>query len=146
MLRESSKFEGDKVDLKIITSGLEVKAGIAAEKELVDFAEAAMSQDSEAISSARLNLERKIGEQGMIDAAAVIANFQRMVRIADGTGIALDAPMAMVTAGIRDELGINEFSSAEYTPNVGFFKRILGSILGLFLPLLFRGMTRAGDR
>lgn len=138
MLRESSKSEGNPVDLNIITSGLEVESGVAAETELVEFAEVALGDDTEAISAARTRLEDKVGTEGMIDAAAVIANFQRMVRIADGTGIPLDAPVAMVTAGIRDELGINEFASAQYTPHVGFLKRMLGAILGRFLPLLFR--------
>jgi len=145
MLRESSRLEGAKVDLKIITSGSDVDGGIPEEKALVDFAEAAIGQDTLVISTARSYLEQKIGPDAMIDAAAVIANFQRMVIIADGTGIALDAPVAMVTAGLRDDLGINEFSSASYTPTVGFFKRILGSVLGLFLPIMLRRMSKPGD-
>ena len=68
-----------------------------------------------------------------------------MVIFADGTGIPLDAPMAMVTAGIRDKLGINNFASAENTPAVNFPKRISGAILGNFLPLLFRRMAKSAD-
>ncbi len=108
LLRESGKFTGSEVDLNVITSGLEVKSGVLAEAELVSFAEAALARDTDAISAARSELEREIGTQAMIDAAAVIANFQRMVRIADGTGIPLDAPMAMVTEELREALGINE--------------------------------------
>ena len=111
MLRESSKFTGSEVDLNVITSGREVESGVPAAAELVNFAEAALTQETDTISAARSDLEREIGTQGMIDAAAVIANFQRMVRIADGTGIPLDAPMAMVTEEMRDALGINEFGS-----------------------------------
>jgi hypothetical protein len=111
LLRESSKLTGSEVDLNVITSGLEVESGVPAEAELVNFAEAALAQDNDAISTARSDLAREIGTQGMIDAAAVIANFQRMVRIADGTGIPLDAPMAMVTKEMREALGINEFGS-----------------------------------
>ena len=141
MLRESSKLEGNQADLNIITSGLKVEGGVPVETELVNFAEAALGDDTNAISTARSQLETKLGREAMTDAAAVIANFQRMVVIADGTGIPLDPPMAMVTAGLRDELGINAYSSAEYTPNVGPFKRALGSVLGRFLPLLFRRMA-----
>lgn len=79
----------------------------------------------------------------MIDAAAVIVNFQRMVRIADGSGIPLDAPMAMITAEIRDELGINEFSSANLTQKVGPVKRVLGKVMAIILPVLFRRMAKA---
>ncbi len=45
----------------------------------------------------------------MVDAAGVIANFQRMVRIADGIGIRLDDPVMMLTADIRVDLGINDY-------------------------------------
>ena len=45
----------------------------------------------------------------MIDAAGVIANFQRMMRIADSPGIPLDARMDALTADLRSELGINRF-------------------------------------
>ena len=71
------------------------------------------------------------------------ANFQRMVRIADGSGIPLDAPMAMITADIRDELGINEFSSANLTQKVGPVKRVLGKVMAMILPVLFRRMAKA---
>lgn len=61
----------------------------------------------------------------MVDAAGVIANFQRMVRIADGTGIPLDEPVAMLTTDIREELGLNHYGSADRTPLPNTFKRVL---------------------
>ena len=65
-----------------------------------------------------------------------------MVRIADGTGIPLDGPIAMMSEGIRDALGINSYRSAKNTPELGILKRSLGRILQPFAPRLmkrFRG-------
>ncbi len=48
----------------------------------------------------------------MVDAAGVVGNFQRMVRIADSTGIPVDGRMAQANADVRDLLGLNELPSA----------------------------------
>jgi hypothetical protein len=142
MLRESSRVNGSEVNLQVLTSGSDGEGKVPAESELVAFAEAAMGDNRQAISNARKNLAERVGIEGMIDSAGVVANFQRMVRIADGTGIPLDTPVAIITAGIRDDLGINEFGSADNTPEIGFFKRILGVLLTPLLPFVFRGMTK----
>ncbi len=142
MLRESSKLERIPVDLEAVTSGLVTHGDLNIEGALVDFAQAALGDNIEKIAIARANVVTQLGEDAMIDAAAVIANFQRMVRIADGTGIPLDLPVAMITAGMRSRLGIDEFSSAANTPETGFFKRLIGAILTPFLPVLFKEMSK----
>ena len=48
----------------------------------------------------------------MIEAAGVSANFQRMVRIADATGIPVDDMTSELGATIRKELGLYAFESA----------------------------------
>ena len=145
MLRESSRLEGKNVDLKVITAGSEVNGGVDAELELVAFAEAALGDDVKVISTARSRLEAVVGKEAVVDAAAVIGNLQRMVIIADGTGIPLDTPLAMVTVGIRSQLGLNSYGSADNTPTVGLIKRWIGAVLSRFLPLLFRSMARRAD-
>ena len=80
----------------------------------------------------------------MVDSAAVIANFQRMVRIADGTGIPLDEPVLMLTQDIREDLGINGYGSADNSPPLSLIQKILGRLLQPFLkPVLLR---RAAQR
>ncbi len=145
MLRESSKIDGNDVALSMITSGNasegNVVAAIPAAQELLRFAEDALANDTQTLTDARVQLERVIGTEGMVDAAAVIANFQRMNRIADSTGIPLDTPVAMVTEGLRDELGLNDFASAAHTPPLSLLKRFFGKILGKILPVLLRRMS-----
>jgi len=51
-----------------------------------------------------------LSPQAMVDAAAVVANFSRMVRIADGTGIPLDDMMAEYSSDLREDLGLNSLS------------------------------------
>jgi hypothetical protein len=46
----------------------------------------------------------------MVDAAGVASNFERMVRIADATGIQLDARMAAVSQEVRDTLQLERFT------------------------------------
>ena len=144
MLRESSKLEGSQANLEVITSGMKVngKEGLNAEAALVAFAEAALTDDTVAIAAARDALSKVTSESAMIDAAAVIANFQRMVRVADASGIPLDTPIAMITADLRDNLGINSFGSADTTPTIGYGKRLLGRLMGKMIPLLFRNMSK----
>ena len=69
-----------------------------------------------------------------------------MVRIADGTGIPLDGPMTMLTAGIREDLGINAYGSAVNTPEVGWPKKLRGRMVQPFLPRLLKRMTRTSKR
>jgi hypothetical protein len=54
-----------------------------------------------------------MGEAALVDAVAVIANFDAITKIADGTGIELDTMMASATESLREELGINRLNRAE---------------------------------
>jgi len=142
MLRVSSEFEGEKVDLQSITKGSDVQSGVPFQDELLAFAEVALGDDDEQISRAREALRTKMGDAAVVDSAAVIANFQRMVRIADGAGIPLDTPVAVVTTTIRSELGLNSYSTSGNTPELSFAQRILGRMLNPFLTTVFKQVTK----
>jgi len=47
----------------------------------------------------------------MVDAAGVASNFERMVRIADATGVELDASITELTADVRTALGLERRST-----------------------------------
>ena len=142
MLRVSSEFEGEKVDLQSITKGSDVQSGVPFQNELLAFAEAALGDDEEAITRAREAVRAKMGDAAVVDSAGVIANFQRMVRIADAAGIPLDTPVAVVTSTIRSELGLNSYGSSDITPELTFAQRILGRMLNPFLSTVFRQVTK----
>ena len=142
MLRVSSQVEGTEVDLKGVVEGDAVDTGVPFGSELIQFAETALGDDDELIRTAREAVIEKMGNAAMIDAAGVIANFQRMVRIADGTGIPLDMPVAMMTDDVREDLGINHYGSAENTPPINGFQKFLGRVLQPVLPGIVRFMTR----
>jgi len=48
----------------------------------------------------------------VIDASAVIANFEMMTRLADATGACLRPEQLVASASMRDELGLDAFPSA----------------------------------
>ncbi len=104
-------------------------SGVAHADALVAFTEAVLGEDDAELTRARAEALERVGPAGLVDAAAVVGNFQRMVRIADSTGIPLDAPLALTTEDLRSELGLDRFGSAANTPPPGRLARILGRAL-----------------
>ncbi len=140
MLRASSKVNGEDVDLGVVTAGDATTSGVPGETQLLALVEATLqSGAADELASARNKLAGKLGDAALVDAAAVIGNFERMTRIADGTGIPLDDMMAALTADIREELDLNSFSSAGYTPRVNPLKVAL---VRLLQPLMLRRIRK----
>ena len=65
----------------------------------------------EDLDEIQAELVAAVGEEGLVDAAAVCANFNMMVRIADGTGTPLDEGSVAMSDGLRQELGLDELTS-----------------------------------
>jgi hypothetical protein len=142
MLRVSTQVLGDDVELGGIVEGNDVDTGVVAGRELIAFVEAALGRDDKETALARQAVVTALGEPAMVDAAAVIANFQRMVRIADGTGIPLDDAVSMMTDDIREELGLNHYGSADNTPSLSWGQKMLGRVLRPILPLVMKFATK----
>lgn len=107
---------GEEIDLDGMTDPActEIK-GIPHSEVLMKFTNAFMSNDKQALVAARDTLVNEMGAAAMIDAAAVASNQQRMVRIADGTGIPLESmgdEMDAMAEEMSEQLGINEYVSA----------------------------------
>lgn len=111
MLRGSSAANGTQVNLDAIVAGQAVDSQLPGGTALVRFTDAIL-RDSEDLVAARNGLISEIGERAMVDAAGVVGNFQRMVRIADSTGIPVDGRMAEMNAEVREQLGLNDLPSA----------------------------------
>ena len=126
------------------------KSGIAHAEALIALADAQVGDDDAALSVARSRLLAEVGPAAFVDATAVVANFERMVRIADATGTPLDAPIAMLATGLRGELDLDRFGSAANTPRAGVVQRAIGRVFSPFAGVLMRRMGRRmaarGDR
>ena len=106
------------IDLQMVNGSTASETqGIPFANELARFAEAVTQRDGAEIRRARDELVRVAGEVVMVDAAAVAANFQRMVRIADSTGIPLDEEDVEAGTDIRQQLDLSRFATAENTPS-----------------------------
>ncbi|MCP4004541.1 MAG: hypothetical protein GY725_10130 [bacterium] len=142
LLRASSEIAGSKVDLRAVTEGTAVESGVPGERVLIDFIDAAMGTGDADLADARAAVRRELGVEALVDAAAVLGNFERMVRIADGTGIPLDDKVAMMSVDMREELGIDDFGSASETPPVTGLKRLVARALQPVLVPVMRFMVR----
>ena len=78
---------------------------------LMAYADAAVRRDPD-LAERRAAVESALGAEAVVDAAATVANYQRMVRIADGCGIPLDRFTDEQSAEWRASLGVNEYYSA----------------------------------
>ena len=113
MLRVSAQTTATEIDLQAINGDPQSAAvGIEFGLELMMFAEAVATGSADALRSARRDLLAAAGDAVLVDAAGVAANFQRMVRIADATGIPVDDMTTDLGQDVRRELGIARFASA----------------------------------
>ncbi len=111
MLSWSSTEAGATADLAAIAEGAG-DGGLPFGAELVAFADAVGGLDDEVLVFARERLRAAAGEAFLIDAAAVLANFEMMTRVADGTGARFPAETAAHRAALDDRLDIGRFTSA----------------------------------
>jgi len=112
MLRASIEYHGREGDLRAVTEGAKAgDGGVPHGERLTSFAEAAVAGDRAALTTARDALRAAMGSAALVDAAGVVGNFQRMVRIADGAGIELDAVMVGASDDFREEIGLEGFAS-----------------------------------
>jgi hypothetical protein len=118
-------------------------------EELVALAEALVHGDPDALSHARDAACAALGADAVADALAVASNFERMVRIADASGIPLDTPLAAMTEQLREDLGIDAYAAAASTPAVTVWQRLAARTLRPLLPTLSRvvgrRLARAGE-
>ena len=132
MLRESVDLTGGSIDFDGLTdpSCTEIK-GVPNSRELLQFSNACMGVDGADLETARQALVDAMGSAAMIGAAGVVSNFQRMVRVADSTGIPADGAMQAMSEDLREQLGINEYVSAANSGRPSFFKMLMTKLVGV---------------
>ncbi len=105
------------------TSEIDLYAAVNASTEngvphgalLNTFAEAVLGTNDAQLDAARNAVVEALGPAALVDAAAIVATFMQMDRIADATGIPLDDFAVDATSGFREDLGLNNFGSARNT-------------------------------
>ena len=107
--------EGTCVNLDAITHA-DAESEIPGGALLLAFAQALVEGEDAALAGARAKLEAAMGSEAVVDAAGVASNFERMVRIADATGIPQEAPVMMLGDDLIEELDLRRFGSAANTP------------------------------
>ena len=136
MLGSSDEYEGDDVARTLKNDDDGVKHG----RELSAFARAVLGGDPDELHRARGEIRSLVGEAALVDAAAVIANFSMVDRVADAIGIPLDFEVDIATAKLRSELGIDALSTARNTPD-SLMRRTFRALLRPFgrpLGFIFR--------
>lgn len=142
MLRGSSVHTGETFEIGALTSEQDAYVGVAEEAIIGDFIDVALRRDEKMLAEAREALEQRLGSDALVDAAAVFACFQRLNRMADGVGIALDEQMVMMTAGLRNELAIDTYATADNTPELVGLKKLRAQLMRPLENLMLRAMQK----
>ena len=77
---------------------------------LVEFAEALHGTDAGRQLRARQAVASRLGDAALVDAAAIVASFNAVVKIADATGIPLEDYKAAATEDLRRDLALERFN------------------------------------
>lgn len=77
---------------------------------LVEFGEAMLRGDEARRSRAREALFAAMGAAALVDAAATVASFNSVVKLADASGIPLEDFKSESTEGLRAELGLEKLN------------------------------------
>jgi hypothetical protein len=109
LLRASSKAKGESFDLSLIV-GKPGDGNIPHGALLVAFAEAVLGVENERLADTQSRIRAAMGDAALVDAAAIVATFNAIDRVADATGIQIEDAKAQATADVRAALGINAFA------------------------------------
>lgn len=99
--------------MEAVTGAAESDGGVPHGGLLVDFAEAMLGDEDNALTRARSALAAALGPAALIDAAGVVGLFNAIDRVADAVGIPLEPEKAAASADFRAALGLDRFSVAE---------------------------------
>ena len=106
--------DGAEPDLRLAVEGGEDgdgDGGVAEGRTLRSFAEAVATGDVEATARCRRSLRDRLGDAALVDAAAVVALFCAVDRVADATGTRLDEALESFSQEIRATHGIDRFGA-----------------------------------
>jgi hypothetical protein len=143
----SGEIEGARHDLRSLTeAGAAEPADVPHARALLALADAVVDGGEARLAPAREAALAALGPEAFVAAAAVAGNFERMDRIADATGVELDAALGAITGGLRAELGLDAFASAANTPRPPLWLRLAGRALAPFARYAMPAAARLSRR
>jgi alcohol dehydrogenase class IV len=112
LLRASGATRDKTYDLAVATGAAGGDVGVPHGDLLIAFAEAVLGEDDAALAQARAVLAAALGPAALADAAGVVGLFNAIDRVADATGIPLEAEKAQASADFRAALALDRFAVA----------------------------------
>jgi hypothetical protein len=114
MLSWSASTTGTPVNLAAITDP-ESDPLLPGGSELIRFIDAVLQRSADC-ANASAELADRLGTPALVGAAAVIANFQMMNRVADGTGMPVGRGSRIRNAALIARLGLERFDHSDGAP------------------------------
>ena len=111
-LRASGQKSGNDYDLAAAIGAADGDGGVPGGQVLRNFSDAILGDDDNRLEQARMSCHAAFGDAGIVDVAAIAAQFDALDRVADATGMYLDDAALDDTAEIRAALGIDAFRTA----------------------------------
>ena len=111
MLRASGQHAGEQFELGEVLAGDGAAIGVPHCALLVEFGEAMLGDDAHRQALVRQKLHDALGPKALVDAAAIVASFNAVVKVADGSGIPLETQKAQLTSDFRAELGLERLNN-----------------------------------
>lgn len=111
-------MHGAQVDLAAVNAPDGRDGGVAHGARLLAFTDAVMGADDAALARERKSLRAVLSDEAFVDTCAVVGAFNVVDRIADATGIPLDAGMAAMSTEVRKELDLARFASSANSPGL----------------------------
>ena len=110
LLRASGRTYDKTYDLAAVAGTPDGDGGVPEGDLLIAFAEAVLGDEELALTRARNALAAALGPPGLVDAAGVVGLFNAIDRVADATGIPLEAEKAAASADFRAALNLDRFA------------------------------------
>lgn len=88
--------------------------GVPHGRLLVRYAENLLANDHPGLRESIAAIRQQMGDAALVDTAAVAGLFNAIDRVADSTGIPMEAAKVAASADFRASLGINQFASMSH--------------------------------
>ncbi len=112
LLRGSGERNGETYDLRGVTSTDDTTIGVPNESFLLRLTGAMVARDANALPTLRAEGRALLGDQALCDAIAVAAAFNGITKVANATGIPLDANVEQTTVAMRATTGIDAYAES----------------------------------